>query len=295
MKKDETEKRRASAEAFKKWNEDRQPLHDSKNEVTFVADPDEEYVQAFEPNKGFMPSVYVGDKGNILNFKGAIDGKIFYVKPTLKEPDKPRPYLVTDAGRVNRVVWFSFLYDDIKTGKHRANTGIYKNLKESDMSWLKVCEVHHIDNNTQNNALENLQLNDKIIHRMMTALYRGHDETGILEKIRSLDTSHIDDGFIFSEQRSYPVDQQEFNSKIDGQFFGAITKLMSSPEFRKMRSEDKAESVNVFIKVGKSEGYFKITGILVEALPEIKVIDQPIHYKYDYLKDDIMIDYDAFK
>ena len=187
--KNKEKKRRNAVREYKKWIENPYPLYDKKGNE-FMPREGEEFVPMYDyrpKNKGESTGIkgidkkyYVSNLGVVLSFNFSKTGK--QNRPiVLSQSKSSGSYKVVAGGRkVHLLVFYSFAYaslngdTDLKVDFGDAKVYEKEALKKiirmvSRKSGGK--EVHHINRDRGDNRLENLQLNDHVLHDILHNVY----------------------------------------------------------------------------------------------------------------------------
>lgn len=156
--------------------------------------PGETYVLDPKLDKGY----YVSNYGNVLSFK------FFGIQQPLwmKKSESTNGYMqIGDNWRLHKLVWFSFMADALNGQQETDEELPYilplsygvclesiRNLK--NLSKMKNIEVHHIDSDTQNNSLENLEVLPEDVHCLLTDMKNTDNQEKQWQKFKGSTALH---------------------------------------------------------------------------------------------------------
>lgn len=213
---------------FEKWNSERYPLYDRNGENKFTAADDERFVPLYDYlNQEMRYSYYVSNKGTVLSFTFHGIKTPYVMKQTLDR----RGYLLCGKGwHVHRLVWFSFATDALINGTEFPDSYGINIQNMGDLNRLaraastirrEKAEINHIDKNTQNNDLSNLQCNKEVMHSLLHSLEKLKSEEDRLERLSKSRAIGVDKPtLIFLDDKgvsAHEIDEEELRKHMSNE------------------------------------------------------------------------------
>ena len=221
---------------FEEWVKNPYPVYDSENEL-FVPSEDEKFYPAFDyihkNGDGYLePRIdyryYVSNKGHVLSINkrnSPLLMKVVYGASQSREygsvsigSSKGNKGCNGDSVRIHKLVWFSYMAYVLENGGDLPYYyGVVIDSLDDLIALSKQTgeyEVHHINENKQDNNLENLEFLPVWLHNVYKTLRKkkGLDAVNALREVLSPDTAML----IIDDNGSEGTEPLKYITETDG-------------------------------------------------------------------------------